>query len=63
MEAEGLGAVGVEAVSHPDDSAHQDQQQHHAHAHACLVAHVHLLDQWEKSVSGVLSPGSDPPPW
>lgn len=55
VEVEGLGVAGVEVVSHVDGAAQQDQQQHHAYAHARLVGHMHLLNQSQKSVNAVSS--------
>lgn len=58
VEVEGLGVAGVEVVSHVDGSAQQDQQQHHAYAHARLVGHMHLLNQSQKSMNAVFSVSS-----
>lgn len=63
VEVEGLGVAGVEAVSHVDGSAQQDQQQDHTYAHARLVGHMHLLNKSQRSMNAVtfllvrLSPG------
>lgn len=53
VELEGLCTAVVEVVSHIDSSAQQDQKQDHAHTQACLVGHMHLQNQSDKSINTI----------